>query len=114
MCKNYEHRFRVEVIVSTNSKGSESHCVAVDAIGMAAAISKADYWATENFPGADWIECRCHHSAYSSIQSAIEHGAIHPADNTMKFGREPKDMSVPELQRLIQKASEELAARAMM
>lgn len=111
MCKDHEHRFDVEVNLSKGGSRQTKHVI-VNAIGMTKAVAKADYWAIENFPDADWVEIRTYHNAYGSIQSALDHGAIPPNENTLAPEPNLKRMSVSELQGLIQKASEELGARA--
>ena len=71
-----EHRYTVKVKVTFEGELPFERRVATYAKGTAEAIAKADYWATESFPGAQWIELSCFHSGYQSIESAVEHGAI--------------------------------------
>jgi hypothetical protein len=78
MCQGGEHRYNVKVTITLYGEPSFERKVNVLAKGTAQAIAKADYWATENFPGAQWVEFTCHHSGYSTLESAVEHGAINP------------------------------------
>jgi uncharacterized small protein (DUF1192 family) len=111
MCKNHEHRYTIEISLSKGGARKEDR-IMVDAIGVAAAIAKADYVAAERHPDADWVEFRIFHSGYRGVEGALEHGAIPPNENTLSDSGKLRRMSVAELQGRIQEASKELARRA--
>lgn len=72
MCAGRMHRYTVEVRVR-----GETHKVAVYATGVAEAVAKADGYAHIHFPG-DFHTFTVTHSTYSSVEGALEHGAILP------------------------------------
>jgi len=71
MCINHEHRYRINMVIDD---GREKFDLVVNAHNVTEAISKADGYAFEKYPGK-MVSFTTFHMGYSSKEMALEHGA---------------------------------------
>ena len=93
MCQGREHRYRIEIKVTLAGGVKEEHSLVTYAKGVADAIAKADGWAHENCPNAEWVNFETHHSAYRSDEGALDHGAI-LSPNRIRFSNGATSLNI--------------------